>query len=102
MTHLPCIRESGQGTILEVAVQPRASKAELGGIHDGVLKIRLTSPPVEGEANRECLRFLAKLLNLPKSRLELLQGHKSRRKTILVRDMAVNRLASLLDGAGIG
>ncbi len=102
MTLLPFIRETAQGAALEVTVQPRASRTELAGAHEGVLKVRLTAPPVEGEANRECLKFLAKLLDLPKSRLELIQGHKSRRKTILIRDMAAEQLQSLLEEAGIG
>lgn len=84
MTILPFIRESARGSTLEVTVQPRASRTELAGIHEGTLRLRLTAPPVEGEANKECVKFLAKLLDLPKSRVEVLQGHKSRRKTILL------------------
>lgn len=102
MTLLPFIRETAQGTTLEVTIQPRASRTELAGVYEGMLKVRLTAPPVEGEANRECLKFLAKLLDLPKSRLEMIQGHKSRRKTILIRDMAAKDLHSLLEDAGIG
>jgi uncharacterized protein len=102
MTYLPFIRETAQGVTLEVTIQPRASRTELVGIHEGALKLRLTAPPVEGEANRECLRFLAKFFDLPKSRLELLQGHKSRRKTILIRDMTAKQLQSLLEETGIG
>lgn len=101
MTMLPFIHETAQGAALEVTVQPRASKTELAGVHQGVLKLRLTAPPVEGEANRECLKFLAKLLDLPKSRLELIQGHKSRRKTILIRDITAKQLQGILEGVGI-
>ncbi|MCE5241722.1 MAG: DUF167 domain-containing protein [Syntrophobacteraceae bacterium] len=80
------LRKGPEGTLMEIVVQPRASRNELAGMHQGSLKIRLTSPPVEGEANKECIRFLAKLLGTARSNLEIVQGHKSRHKTILVRD----------------
>jgi hypothetical protein len=47
--------------------------------------LRLTAPPVEGEANKECVRFLARLLDVPRSSVSILQGLKSRSKTLLIR-----------------
>jgi uncharacterized protein len=101
MTLLPCIHESSQGATIEVYVQPKASKNELVGIHEGALKLRLTAPPVEGEANKECLRFLAKLLKLPKSRLQVVQGHKSRHKTILIQGVTGEDLLNQLQQRGV-
>ncbi|MFZ0724625.1 MAG: DUF167 domain-containing protein, partial [Desulfobacterales bacterium] len=49
------------------------------------LKIKLTAPPVEGAANTLCLKFLARRLGLPRSSLEIVSGHTSRTKLILVR-----------------
>jgi uncharacterized protein (TIGR00251 family) len=79
-----CIQASSEGIVLRVLVQPRSSRSELAGIQQGALKLRLTAPPVEGAANEECLRVLAKLLEVPPSRLRLIKGHKSRRKAILI------------------
>jgi uncharacterized protein len=95
------MQKTAQGTTIEIYVQPKASKNELAGIHEGSLKVRLTAPPVEGEANKECLRFLAKLFEVPKSHMAILKGHKSRRKTVLIRDVAPDVLQNILKEIGI-
>jgi len=69
---------------LSVRVQPRASRNEVAGLVGDTLKIRLTAPPVEGEANAACLKFLAKLLALAPSRLAIIQGARSRNKIIRI------------------
>jgi len=91
-----CIRKSSEGAIIDVYVQPKASKNELVGVHEHAVKIRLTAPPVEGEANKECLRFISKVLDVSRSSLALVQGHKSRRKSILVRGVSMENLQRLL------
>ena len=96
MTLPPYMRRVHEGTLLELAVQPRASRNAISGMQGDRLKIRLTAPPVEGEANKECIRYLASVLDVAKSDLELVQGHKSRRKTILVRNLSPETLAALL------
>ncbi len=82
------VREAEQGSIVEIYVQPRASRNEIAGMHEGRLKVRLTAPPVEGEANKECIRFLAKMLDIPRSSVSILQGLKSRSKTLLIRGLS--------------
>ena len=67
---------------LSVHVQPRASRNAVAGWTGEALKIRLTAPPVEGAANAACLAFLADLLDLPQSQLEILTGAHSRHKLI--------------------
>jgi uncharacterized protein (TIGR00251 family) len=69
---------------LSVRVQPRASRNEVAGLVGDQLKIRLTAPPVEGQANAACLAFLAKLLDLAPSRLTIIQGAHSRTKLIRI------------------
>jgi len=88
MELLPFIRENEEGTVLEVYVQPKASRNELAGTQLDCLKVRLTAPPVEGEANKECVKFLSKVLGVPKSGIVIIQGHKSRRKTLLIRGVS--------------
>ncbi len=69
---------------LSVRAQPRASRSELAGEHDGALKVRLAAPPVEGEANRELVRFLAKLLDVARSRVAVVAGETGRNKVVEV------------------
>jgi hypothetical protein len=82
---MPWLREHRDGVTIDLHVQPRASKNEIVGLQGEELKIRLTSPPVEGEANRLCVEFFAKLLKVPKSTVELVAGEKSRHKRLLIR-----------------
>lgn len=102
MSRMPCLRENEAGTLLEVHVQPKASRNEIAGLHQEALKIRLTAPPVEGEANKECIRFLARLLGIPKSDVEIVKGHKSRRKTLLIRGKDPSKIQELLWSEGKG
>lgn len=78
----PVITETPDGIAVNILVQPRASRTELAGIHDGAVKVRLTSPPVDGAANALCIDFFAKLLKIPKSRVEISSGSASRRKVL--------------------
>ena len=76
------ITETPRGIVFKVYVQPRASKNRIVGLHGDALKVTLTAPPVDGEANRKCLGFLAKSLGVSKSSLELVSGETSRTKGI--------------------
>ncbi len=89
------------GVLLRVAVQPRASRNELAGIHQGALKVRLTAPPVEGAANQECARFLGKILDIAPSRIRLVSGHKSRHKTFLIIDTTCAWIRAQLQQKGV-
>lgn len=73
------------GVTFAVLVQPRAAKATIVGAHDKALKVRLTAPPVEGAANKQCIELLAKALGRPKSTFTIISGQTSRHKQILVR-----------------
>ncbi len=72
------------GLLLKVRVQPKSSRNMTAGLHGEALKLKLTAPPVEGAANKMCMEYLAEVLAVPKSRLELITGHKARAKQILV------------------
>ncbi|HEX9078825.1 MAG TPA: DUF167 domain-containing protein [Desulfuromonadaceae bacterium] len=74
----------GDGIVLTLHIQPRASKNEVCGIQDNALKVRLTSPPVEGAANKLCREFLAGLFSVPKSAVEIVSGETSRHKRVRV------------------
>jgi uncharacterized protein (TIGR00251 family) len=82
---MPYLRAMPDGTLLlNLHVLPRASRNELAGLHGDALKLRLTTPPVEGRANQAVLAFLAKLLHLPKSALAIKSGRQSREKQVLI------------------
>jgi uncharacterized protein (TIGR00251 family) len=70
--------------ILSVYVQPRASKNQICGIQGEELKIRLTSPPVDGAANKLCREFVADLFDVSKSSVEIISGESSRHKRLRI------------------
>lgn len=67
-----------------VRVVPRASRSQIVGEHDGALKIQLTSPPVDGAANAELVKLLAKELGISKSNVEIVSGQTSKSKQVCV------------------
>jgi hypothetical protein len=81
------IKATPDGAILTIRVVPRASKNSIDGPLGDALKIRLQSPPVDGKANKELLRFLADTLDTAPSRIVLLSGETGRSKRVLVRGM---------------
>jgi uncharacterized protein (TIGR00251 family) len=79
------IREHSKGIVFQVFIQPRASKDMIVGVHEDRLKIKVAAPPVDGEANKRCIQFLAKCLSVPRSTLQIISGHNSRNKRVLLR-----------------
>ena len=74
-----------RGVIINVLVQPRASRDEVLGPDDsGVFRVRVTAPPVEGAANRKVVDLIARRYKVPKSKVTILAGAKGRRKRVLV------------------
>jgi uncharacterized protein (TIGR00251 family) len=69
---------------IPVRVQPRASRSEVVGEHAGALKIRIAAPPVEGEANRELIRFIARTIGVPQSAVEITSGASGKTKVVEV------------------
>lgn len=81
---------------IDILVQPRASRAKIGPMHDGRLKIAVTSPPVDGEANAAVIELFAKRLGVPRSSVEIVAGASSRRKTIKIANVTEQQIAELL------
>lgn len=82
--------KKSEDTILTIRVVPRASKSEIVGNHDGALKVRIASPPVDGAANAELIKLLAKTFGVSKNRVEILSGQTSKTKQIKI--CGINRL----------
>jgi uncharacterized protein (TIGR00251 family) len=76
--------ESPEGMLLFLVLQPRASRNAFVGIHNGKLKISLTSPPVDNQANEALCRLLSQAFEVSKTHVQLLSGHTSRHKKVLV------------------
>ena len=92
MTNMVLLRESKNGLTFDIQVIPHASRAEISGVQEGALKIKVTAPPVEGAANEACIKLLAKELGLKKSRMEISSGAKSRKKTVMIKDISKEEL----------
>lgn len=72
------------GIILNIHVQPRASKNQVCGLQGPAIKLRLTSPPVDGAANKLCREYLADLFSVAKSYVEIISGDTSRHKRVRI------------------
>lgn len=67
---------------LKLFIQPNAKKNELIGLHNGALKVKIASPPVDGKANAELVEFLSEILGIPKRQIEILKGETGRNKSV--------------------
>lgn len=74
----------GSATFVTLSVQPRASRTEVVGLHDGTLRLRVAAPPVDGQANAEIIIFLAKRLGVAKSAIHIVSGDTGRRKRVRI------------------
>jgi uncharacterized protein (TIGR00251 family) len=90
------LKESTDGVLLSVKLQPRASKNEIGEALGDELKIKVTAPPVDAAANQALVELLAETLRCPKNRVELLRGHTSRHKTVLLHGFKAADVAARL------
>ena len=93
------VRDDPGGALLEVLVQPRASRTRAVGEHGGRLKIQVTAPPVEGEANAALVEFVAGALGVRKSAVLVLRGDTGRRKTLRVDGVSAAQVEAVLGGA---
>jgi len=70
--------------VLTVYVQPGAKKPSISGRHNGYIKVKLNAPPVDGKANQALIAFLANIVGVSKSSIELISGEKSRIKKVKI------------------
>ena len=70
------------GVRLHLFIQPKASKNEVIGEHNGELKIKIKSPPVDGKANECVVEFMSQLFSCPKRDISIIRGEISRHKTV--------------------
>ncbi len=98
---MPPIDAISGGIRLTLHVQPRASATEVAGLHGDALKLRVASPPVDGAANEEIVRFLAERLGVPRRQVPIISGATGRRKTLAIAGVDAE-LAGRALGLGTG
>ena len=81
---MPPGRRDGADLVLEVRVQPRASRSEIAGRHGERLRIRLQAPPVDGRANAALVEFVAATFGVPRARVTIEQGLTGRDKRVRI------------------
>ena len=81
--------EADDALVFAVRVIPRASQSSIAGEHEGALKLRIAAAPVDGAANEEMIRVLAKFFSVARRDLEILSGHTSKTKRVRVRRLSV-------------
>ncbi len=78
------LRPTTGAVLVDLLIQPRASRARVVGEHDGRLKIQITAPPVDGEANAALVELIAGLLGIPRRDVEIATGSTGKRKTLRI------------------
>ncbi len=97
---LPFVESKPGGLFLRVRLVPRASQEKVDGVVNKALKIRITAPPVEGEANKALIRFLSGLTGLPGSSFSIAPGSlKSKDKKVKVEGASEKELCAVLKNA---
>ncbi len=80
-----------------VRAVPRASGSEVIGIHEGALKVRLGSPPVDGAANKELIACLSKFFKVSKSSISIVSGQLSRNKRVSMAGITPEKVMATAD-----
>jgi uncharacterized protein len=87
--------EEPDSIVFNIRVIPRASKSEVVGEFDGSLKVKIAAPPVDGAANEEVVKLIAKSFGRSRAEVEILSGHTSRTKRLRIRGGSAKRLLEL-------
>ena len=72
------------GATVEFRVTPRSSKNRIKGVRGGVVEVALCAPPIDGRANDALVEFASELFSVPKSRISIIRGEKSRNKVLFI------------------
>jgi len=91
------VSELENGIRLEIKVQPRSSKNHIVGEHQGALKVKLTAPPVDGEANKALVNFLANLFKIPKKNVTIIKGESTRNKIVDIKGIKRETLFKIVN-----
>jgi uncharacterized protein (TIGR00251 family) len=78
-------RKTKDGITIEVKVEPRSSKKGISGVMEDVVRVKLTAPPVGGEANEQLIEVMSEAMGVRKSDIRIVRGHSSKKKVIEIR-----------------
>ena len=84
-------KNENNGIILKIKAVPNSSKNEICGVLDDFLKVKIKAPAVENKANEELIKFLAKLLKLPKNSIVLKSGATSKLKSVYIENYTIEK-----------
>jgi uncharacterized protein len=96
---IECLEDEGGRISFKVRVVPRSSRSRIVGEHDGALRVRVQSPPVEGAANEELIETLSKAFRVPRRAVEITGGHASKLKQVRIAGTTTSTLEKLVSGA---
>lgn len=92
------IEQRANAVRVRIRVQPRASRTEVAGEYDGALKVRVAALPVDGAANDELVRFIARRVGVAQSRVRIVSGDAGRSKVVEIEGVDVQAVrGALLD-----
>jgi len=80
-------------SLIDITVIPRSSRSMVTLSEDGSCRVHLNSPPVDGQANSECIGLFAKTLHIPKSRIQIERGEKGRKKRLRILGLSAEEVA---------
>ena len=89
--------ERDGGVSFRIIVNPRASVPSIYGILGDALRLRVNSAPEDNKANKECIELISRVFNIPKSNVQIVQGHKSRRKMVHMLGTTANKAQHILN-----
>ncbi len=95
------VRRDGEDLWLDLLIQPKASRDQIQGLHGEELKVAITAPPVDGQANSHLIKYLAKQFKVAKGQIQIVRGELGRHKTVMVHapKQLPAEIANLLDTA---
>ena len=85
-------------SVIGVKLHPKSSRNQIVGREGDVIKVKVTSPPVDGKANKALIELLSKKLGIPKRKIGIITGKRSRLKSVYIRGLSLKEIDALLLG----
>ena len=81
---MAAVRQEGELLKLDLLIQPKASRDQIQGLHGDELKVAITAPPVDGQANSHLIKYLAKQFKVAKGQIQIVRGELGRHKSVTI------------------
>ncbi|EPD6317493.1 DUF167 family protein YggU [Cronobacter sakazakii] len=81
---MSAVSKTVDGLVLRLYIQPKASRDSINGLHGDELKVAITAPPVDGQANAHLVKYLAKQFRVAKSQVVIEKGELGRHKQVKI------------------